>query len=278
MLLKKDNFLFSILIFALLLFTHGCTTKTTVPATVSALPSISDPASYIEKASGLYIDNSSITGIIRLRINSPDQRITTKAAVSAKYPFFIRFEALNLFNNPVMLYVSDGENISVFFHQENELFNGIFSDNITYMLFGIPLSLSEFSNILMGHLPPFKPDESVITVLQNGDNYLFKVVCPDNTTAFFIIFDPENMNPLKYEKYIYGDKVLEVLFKNYQQYQERWFPNDIHIILPHPNIKMSITYQSANFDPIPDKYFLFTPPTGAKVFPLEDLLYDRQQE
>lgn len=274
--LNRDSLLFFILPILFLAFCHGCAVKRPPPETVVPLPPVSDPAGVIKKVSG-YDDHSAVSGIIRLRIHSPDRRISTRAAVSAKKPFFLRFEALTLFSNPAMLYLSDGKRIHLFFHEENELFQGVFSDDAPYLLFGIPLSLSDFLNILLGHTPVYPTQDTDITVSQDGMQYLFSLNHTPHMTCRIWI-DPETMLPAKYTRYISGNRILEVSFSNHQKKNAGLFPRNINLILAMYDITLSVTYLSSTHEDIPDTYFSFSPPTGARVFPLEELLYQNQDE
>ncbi len=97
----------------------------------------------------------SLKGLAKVRINTPDGKISYTQVTIAEKPDLLRLEALNPFGKTVGFISSDGESIYIISSSEKVVYDAGMEFNLAYIYPGLNLTITanNLVNLILGRLP-----------------------------------------------------------------------------------------------------------------------------
>lgn len=132
----------------------------------------------------------SLKGLAKVKIKTPDNKISYSQVTIAKRPDLIRLEALNPFGKTVGFISSDGRNIYIISQSQRAVYDSNTEFNLAYVYPGLNLEITadNLVNLILGRLPSNTYDMkstpklntdgeliklSFVSAISNSPNYLW---------------------------------------------------------------------------------------------------------
>ena len=250
------------------LFAPACTANKIIPHRTSR---ISDNKEYLSKILNSSETNSHLSGKAKLKIISPEIHFTSKAIFFLKNPSSIHLEILNFFNQPHIFFIANNNYIQMYIPSENKVFfDKATKENIS-LLVGMPLDFNDLISIFACRTPEVALEKSEIILNQNTEHSIFEIINKNKTTKIWI--DNEINKISKYKCYHNNSLQMEIEYLSYKQYLKNHLPSLIKLTIPSANYRLSLEFNSLNFDSFSDKLFKMNIPANTEVhaFPSSDV-------
>ena len=185
-----------------------------------------------------------LKAVAKIKLFSPEVKLSFKEAVVAQKPASLRLEALGLFSQTVHLILSNGRDLAVYSAQENRLYLGEVSrENLTRFL---PLGLddAELMSILFAESPWLTQTQPSLIYRENEGNYAVFLDSPGGELREIVWLSPQGGLLLKREVYhpTLG-VVLQVEMSRFERVKEFIFPRRIKVNLPLRELSIEINYR-----------------------------------
>ncbi len=147
----NNNRLLKPLIFIILILPlFSCTPKKEVSDIESQ-----NTAAILERVSLFENAIKSLKGLAKVKIKTPDSKISYTQVTIAKRPDLLRLEALNPFGKTVGFISSDGNNIYIISQSERAIYDSNTEFNLAYVYPGLNLKITanNLVNLILGRLP-----------------------------------------------------------------------------------------------------------------------------
>ncbi len=124
----------------------------------------------------------SLKSLAKVKIKTPDQKISYTQATIAQRPDLLRIEALNPFGKTVGFLSSDGTNIYIISPSENAVYDSGATFDLAYVYPGLTLNISaeNLVNLILGRLPVNVYDTATLPEL-SADKERIKLVFHSGT-------------------------------------------------------------------------------------------------
>ena len=265
--MRKKSIL-KLLLITSFLFAPACTANKIVPHRTSR---ISDNKEYLSKILNSSAINSHFSGKAKLKVVSPEINFTSKAIFFLKNPSSIHLEILNFFNQPHIFFIANNNYIQMYIPSENKVFfDKATKENIS-LLVGMPLDFNDLISIFACRTPEVALEKSEIILNQNTEHSIFEIINKNKTTKIWI--DNEINKISKYKCYHNNSLQMEIEYLSYKQYLNNLLPSLIKLTIPSANYRLSLEFNSLNFNSFSDKLFKINIPANTEVhdFPSSDV-------
>lgn len=182
--------------------------------------------------------------VAKVKLSSPEQKLSFKEAIVAEKTSKLRLETLGLFGQAVHLILSNGRELAVYSARENRLYLGEVSrENISRFL---PLGLddTELMSILFVESPQLTQSRPSSIYRESETKYAIFFDSPDGALREIVWVSPQGGLLLKRE--IYHPTlgvVLAVEMGNFEQVKEFIFPRQIKVDLPLRELTLEVNYR-----------------------------------
>ncbi len=148
--MNRNNLIISLILLPLFLFLFSCAAK---KETVVIEDNYS--VAILEKISLYEGAVRSLRGLAKVKIKTPDGKISYTQVTIAERPDLLRLEALNPFGKTVGFISSDGENIYIISSSEKVVYDSSTEFNLGYIYPGLNLTITanNLVNLILGRLP-----------------------------------------------------------------------------------------------------------------------------
>jgi outer membrane lipoprotein-sorting protein len=265
--MRKKSIL-KLLLITSFLFAPACTANKIIPHKAAR---ISDNKEYLSKALNSSAINNHLSGKAKLKIISPEINFTSKAIFFFKNPSSIHLEILNFFNQPHIFFIANNNYIQMYIPSENKVFfDKPTKENIS-LLVGMPLDLNDLISIFACRTPEVALEKSKIILNQNAEHSIFEIINKNKTTKIWI--DNEINKISKYKCYHNNAIQMEIEYLSYKQYLNNLLPSLIKLTIPSANYRLSLEFNTLNFNSFSDKLFKMNIPANTEVlaFPSSDV-------
>ena len=250
------------------LFAPACTANKIIPHKAAR---ISDNKEYLSKILSSSATNSHFSGKAKLKVVSPEINFTSKAIFFLKNPSSIHLEILNFFNQPHIFFIANNNYIQMYIPSENKVFfDKATKENIS-LLVGMPLDFNDLISIFACRTPEVALEKSEIILNQNTEHSIFEIINKNKTTKIWI--DNEINKISKYKCYHNNSLQMEIEYLSYKQYLNNHLPSLIKLTIPSANYRLSLEFNTLNFNSFSDKLFKMNIPANTEVhaFPSSDV-------
>ena len=265
--MRKKSIL-KLLLITSFLFVPGCTSNKIIPHRTER---ISDNKEYLSKALNSSATNSHFSGKAKLKVVSPEINFTSKAIFFLKNPSSIHLEILNFFNQPHIFLIAKNNYIQMYIPSENKVFfDEVTKKNIS-LLVGMPLDLNDLIAIFACRTPEVTLEKTKIILTQGAEHSIFEIINKNKTTKIWI--DNEINKISKYKYYLNNSPQMEIEYLSYKQYLNNLLPSLIKVSIPSGNYRLSVEFNTLNFNSFSDKLFNINIPenTDVHAFPPLDV-------
>jgi hypothetical protein len=269
---KQKNEALSILPpLCLLVFLLICSGCAAFSVKYRPLPPLADPHAYLQSI----INAQSpfcFTATARIKTQSPQGKLTARAAVFARAAASLRVELYGFLNQLVFLFTTDGAAMNIFYPYSSSFYSGTVADQSLALLFGGAISPAYAVDLLCGLPPvvPFTYDRLIST--QDSRWYQFELIS-DSGLRQHIWVDPASKKVVKYILYTEAGKPLrEFSFADFTLIGNLMMPMKIELIFHDSTTRVILEYQEVHIPQhIEDQLFIMTPPPGVKMYSLKEL-------
>jgi outer membrane lipoprotein-sorting protein len=235
------------------------------------LPPLAEPHAYLQSIINAQ-SPPCYSATARIKTQSPQGKLTARAAVFARAASSLRVELYGFLNQLVLLFTTDGTAMNIFYPYSSSFYSGTAADQNLALLFGGEISPADAVNLLCGRPPiiPFTFDRVVIT--QDSPWYQFELIS-DARLRQHIWVDPASKKVVKYVLYTEAGKPFrEIFFSDFRLIGHFMVPMKIDLIFHEPNTRLTLDYQEIKIPRhIEDQLFILTPPAGVKMYSLKEL-------
>ena len=258
--------------FPLLFYLLICSGCAAFSAKHRPLPPLSDPEAYFQSINVQAPAFFSATA--RIKSESPQGKLTARAAVFAHAAASLRVELYGFLNQLVFLFTTDGAAMNIFFPYSSSFYSGTVADQSLAHFFGGEITLADAVDLLCG-LPPVVPfTYDRLTSTQDSRWYQFELIS-DAGLRQHIWVDPASRKIVKYIAHTKsGIPSDEFSFSDFTIIGDFILPKKIDLIFHYTGTRLSIKYDEINVtQPIEEQMFTMQPPAGAKLFSLKELTH-----
>ena len=265
--MRKKSIL-KLLLITSFLFAPACTANKIIPHKAAR---ISDNKEYLSKILSFSAINSHFSGKAKLKVISPEINFTSKAIFFLKNPSSIHLEILNFFNQPHIFFIANNNYIQMYIPSENKVFFDKANKENISLLVGMPLNFNDLISIFACRTPEVALEKSEIILNQNAEHSIFEIINKNKTTKIWI--DNEINKISKYKCYYNNAVQMEIEYLSYKQYLNNLLPSLIKLTIPSANYRLSLEFNSINFNSFSDKLFKMNIPANTEVhaFPSSDV-------
>ena len=257
--MQKKSIL-KLLLITSFLFAPACTTNKIIPHRTER---ISDNKAYLSNALNSSAINSHFSGKAKLKIVSPEINFTSKAIFFIKNPSSIHLEILNFFNQPHIFFIANNNYIQMYIPSENKVFfDEVTKKNIS-LLVGMPLDFNDLISIFACRTPEVALEKSEIILNQNAEHSIFEIINKNKTTKIWI--DNKINKISKYKCRLNNSPQMEIEYLSYKKYLDNLLPSLIKLSIPSANFRLSVEFNTLNFNAFSDKLFNINIPANTEV-------------
>jgi len=235
------------------------------------LPPLVDPHAYVQRIINVQAPVY-FTATARIKTQSPQGKLTARAAVFARAASSLRVELYGFLNQLVLLFTTDGAAMNIFYPYSSSFYSGTVADQSLALLFGGAISPADAVDLLCGLPPvvPFTYDRLIST--QDSRWYQFELLS-DARLRQHVWVDPDSKKVVKYILYTEAGKPLrEFSFADFTLIGNLMMPMKIELIFHDSTTRVTLEYQEVQIPQhIEDQLFIMTPPPGVKMYSLKEL-------
>jgi len=256
----KIKSILQLLLITLILLSQGCIANKILPHKTYH---ISDNKKYLSEILNAQLINSHLSGKAKLKIASPEINFTSKAIFFFKNPTSIHLEILNFFNQPHLFFIAKNNHIKIYIPSENKVFfDKATKKNISFLI-GIPVDFKDLISIFAYRIPEISLEKSKIIQNQNDKHSIFKIINKNKTVKIWIDNDINKIS--KYTCTLDNSPQIEIEYLSYKQYLNNLLPSLIKFSIPSKNYKLSIEFNTLNFNSFSDNLFNINIPANTEV-------------
>ena len=145
--------------------------------------------------------------------------------------------------------------------------NKVFFDKATKenisLLVGMPLDFNDLISIFACRTPEVALEKSKIILTQNAEHSIFEIINKNKTIKLWI--DNEINKISKYKYYLNNSPQMEIEYLLYKQYHNNLLPSLIKLSIPSENYRLSVEFNTLNFNSFSDKLFNINIPANTEV-------------
>ena len=137
----------------------------------------------------------SLKGLAKVKIKTPDSKISYTQVTIAKKPDLLRLEALNPFGKTVGFISSNGKNIYIISQSERAIYDSNTEFNLAYVYPGLNLKITanNLVNLILGRLPDNAYDmKSTPKASVEGDHIMLSFVSSNSNSPNYLWVNSQN--------------------------------------------------------------------------------------
>lgn len=234
------------------------------------LENISDPAQYLHDVLKAEDSYRFVSGLTKVELETPGKNVTSKNAITAQRPYFVRFEALDFFKQTSLLFVTDGTHLQLFVPSQKSFYSGPATEENIFAIIGIRLRAQDMVPALMGFPPLVLSSSDRITYRQDRNYYLFDII--DARKSQHVWINPFSKRIEHYVCFEDDRERYAFHFSDFIELQGLEYPTRIEFYYPRDHTRISLYYQSLHIEPPPPDTFILSPPQQAIRLPIEDFI------
>jgi hypothetical protein len=200
-------------------------------------------------------------------------RYSTRQTLLWRRPALLRLEAVSIVGQPTMVLVADAARTSVYYPQQDVLYEGPSTAANLARFIGLPLATEDVTRFLSGHIEPgSRPSWTLVQQEIDRGVPLLRFLDDDGELLQDAWVDPERVLPLRVIRYDDGGAIaVDVRYSDFRQTAEGFpFPFHLEIFLPLVQAALQIQYLSVDLNPgLPASLFRLAPPPGTRTVPLD---------
>ncbi len=259
-------------VFVFLISTLFACSGTLKKITHPALPSLTDPRSYLKEVIDAADSFKNLSGFVKIKGSTGNGNFSTKNIFFLKRPYYLRLEMLNFINQLSLLFIIDGQNIIVFIPSENSIYTGKATEENIAAITGLQLNARHVVQYLFGFPPVINIEGAELKWDQDKNYYFFEII--SGSTMQFLWIDPVLKRITRYKRFVSGVPELTCSFSDFKYRQGFLYPSKTELDFYPYKTKIVIGYDpdSLDMNSVPDGIFRITPSPQTKFFPFEDFL------
>lgn len=184
----------------------------------------------------------------------------------------IRVDTLNLFRQPVGVFVYNSKRTLLYIPAHNKIYTGWEVWDIMEKALGMVIDFSEYISVFEGNIPRLEELEfGVIKLGPEKKFYQLNAVDPSSNEDVLIELDAETLLPKKMIKSAFGRKIYIAAWDDYKMIGDRAFPHLVIINRPAREETLVLEYSNPMINQgVPADGFDFSIPEAKKNSPSRD--------
>ena len=215
---------------------------------------------------------SNLKAVVKTTIIRKDSKQIFRQVLLVRGTDSIRVDTLNLFRQPVGVFVYNSKRTLLYIPAHNKVYTGWEVWDIMQKALGMVIDFSEYISVFEGNIPRLEELEFVAIKLDPEKKlYEIKAVDPSSNEDLYIELDAETLLPKKMIKSALGRKNYIAVWEEYKMIGDRAFPHMIIINRPAREETLVLEYSSPMINQgVPAEGFNFSIPEAKKMSPPKD--------
>ncbi|MCH8207878.1 MAG: DUF4292 domain-containing protein [Nitrospinae bacterium] len=215
---------------------------------------------------------SNFKTVVKTTIIRKDYKQSFRQVLLVRGTDSIRVDTLNLFRQPIWVFVSNAKRTLLYIPVHNKVYTGWEVWDIMEKALGMVIDFSEYISVFEGNIPRLEELEFVSIKLDPEKKlYEIKAVDPSSNEDLYIELDAETLLPKKMIKSAFGRKNYIAVWEDYKMIGDRAFPHMIIINRPAREETLVLEYSSPMINQgVPAEGFNFSIPEAKKMSPPKD--------
>jgi len=260
---------------ALLLAALACA-RAPHPREMAGYPSPPPPEAILQIGEQRWQRVEELRALGRVSYAGAQGRYSTRQTLLWRRPALLRLETVSIVGQPTMVLVADAARTSVYYPQQDVLYEGPSTAANLARFIGLPLAVADVTRVLSGQIEPESMGSrpSWARVQQEVDQglSLLRFLDQDGELLQDAWVDPGRVLPLRVIRYDNrGAIAVDVRYSDFRQATEGFsFPFHLEISLPLVQASLQIRYLSVDVNPgLSSSLFRLAPPPGTRTVPLD---------
>ena len=127
----------------------------------------------------------------------------------------------------------------------------------------MPLEFNDLISLFTCRTPKVSLKKSQIILKQNAEHSIFEIINKNKTIEIWI--DKEINKVSKYKCYLNNLIQMEIEYLSYRKYLNNLMPSLIKLSIPTGNYRLSVEFNTLNFNSFSDKLFNINIPANTEV-------------
>ena len=208
-----------------------------------------------------------IRGQAKMRLNTPDSKVSFRAAVAAAAPGSLRLEAFSPFGQTGFLFVTDGTTFQACSFDEGLCYTGEADPRNLARFMHLNLDPQSVVSLLLGSAPDFCGPDASMESFVRGDGWTLKLTDPQGTRVEEVRFSRDTLRVVGFSLIdeVAGTQI-EVKTEDFRQEGPRPFPFRTEVRNGTDGSTVQFRFTEIEFpETLEPELFRFSPPEGVVV-------------